>query len=192
METLKKYAKEGWRARIKIVKGHKYIIIRLRGKDKSLGPYNEELWKKIEALGMTPTKSIKHVPIEDASTVESLVDLQKQIDGLKRTVAELSPQINIISLTLKEKSELLEKLQKKTVRDHRAVLSFQKRLKKLEDAFGKKEQVNLTPANMTMIQWFTTKYGFEGDLSDFINDAIEDFFRSRNWRIKIVQEEPVP
>jgi len=39
---------------------------------------------------------------------------------------------------------------------------------------GKK--ILITPKNLTMIQWFQSKYAWKGDLSDFINDAVEFFF----------------
>jgi len=41
-------------------------------------------------------------------------------------------------------------------------------------------KIRLSPKNLMFYDWFKTKYGYEGDLSQFINDAIEDFFRSRN------------
>jgi len=54
---------------------------------------------------------------------------------------------------------------------------------------GKK--IRLTPKNLTLFDWFKARYGYEGGLSDFINDAIEDFFRSRGYTVKIVKEEEV-
>ena len=118
METLKKYSEEGWRARIKTVKGHKYIIIRLRGKDKSLGPYNLALWKKLETLGMTSTKRIKHVPVETSE--KSLANLQKQISQLKRRQSQLAGRIE---------------RWKKYPRTE--LIKFRKKLKELEDTFSK-------------------------------------------------------
>lgn len=38
-------------------------------------------------------------------------------------------------------------------------------------------KILLTPKNLTMFQWFKSKYQFGGDLSDFINDTMEYFFR---------------
>jgi len=52
-------------------------------------------------------------------------------------------------------------------------------------------KIRLSPKNLMFYDWFKTKYGYEGDLSQFINDAIEDFFRSRNWVIKVVKEERI-
>ena len=57
------------------------------------------------------------------------------------------------------------------------------------EGFAPGKTINLTPPNITMIQWFMNKYKWKGDLSDFLNQTVEDFFRARNWRIKIVQEE---
>ncbi len=119
METLKKYAEEKWRARIKTVKGHKYIIIRLRKKDKSLGPYNLELWKKLETLGMTSTTTRKHASTE--SLENSLANCQKQISQLKRRQSQLASRI--------------ERWKKYPQAE---LIKFRKRLNKLEDASSKK------------------------------------------------------
>lgn len=116
METLKKYVEEGWRARIKTMKGHRYIVLRLRGKDKSLGPYNEDLWKKLEALGMTPIKRVKYMPGKDSSGV-SLADLQKQVNSLAQRQTRFSnalakwkeyPKSEMVKL--REKLKVLEKM----------------------------------------------------------------------------------
>jgi len=37
-------------------------------------------------------------------------------------------------------------------------------------------KIQLTPKNLTMFQWFKTKYNWSGDISDFINDTMEYFF----------------
>jgi len=50
-------------------------------------------------------------------------------------------------------------------------------------------RVKLTPKSLMWYAWFRTKYNYSGDLSTFINEVIEDFFRSRGWTIKIVKEE---
>ena len=57
------------------------------------------------------------------------------------------------------------------------------------EGFAPGKQVFLTANNILFFQWFKSKHNYEGDISDFLNDAIEDFFRARNWRIKIVKEE---
>ncbi len=58
------------------------------------------------------------------------------------------------------------------------------------EGFAPGRQVFLTPKNILMFQWFLAKHPkWEGDLSDFINQAIEAFFNSINWKIKMVQEE---
>ena len=57
------------------------------------------------------------------------------------------------------------------------------------EGFAPSRYIALTPKNITLIQWFTAKFGYEGDLSDFINDAVEDFFQSRNYQLKIIKEE---
>lgn len=113
MVSIKEYAEEGWKAKIKTVKGHKYIVLRLRGKDKSLGPYTEELWNKCIQLEMTRREP-------------------ENIDALKKTVEKLTQQVNDVVLKLEEKSVLLKKLRKKNAKDHQSILSFQKTLTDLQ------------------------------------------------------------
>ncbi len=60
------------------------------------------------------------------------------------------------------------------------------------EGFAPGKTIILTPYNIVMMRWFIDKYGYEGDLSDFINDTIEDFFKSRNWSIKIIEEKILP
>ena len=50
-------------------------------------------------------------------------------------------------------------------------------------------KIRLTPKSLLLFDWFKAKYGYEGDISDFINDAIEDFFRARGYKVLIVKEE---
>lgn len=52
-------------------------------------------------------------------------------------------------------------------------------------------RIRLTAKNLMYYDWFRSRYSYDGDLSDFINDAIEDFFKSRNWTIKVVKEETI-
>jgi len=52
-------------------------------------------------------------------------------------------------------------------------------------------KIRLTPKNLALFDWFKARYGYDGDLSDFINDAIDDFFRSRGYSLKVVREEEV-
>jgi len=58
------------------------------------------------------------------------------------------------------------------------------------EGFAPGKQIFLTAKNILMFQWFQSKYkNWHGDISDFINEAIDYFFRSSNWQVKIVQEE---
>ncbi len=65
----------GWRARIKTVSDRKYITLRRKGKERSLGPYNEKLWNELEQLIMTPKKNTK---------VKSLTDVEKALTEAMR------------------------------------------------------------------------------------------------------------
>jgi len=57
------------------------------------------------------------------------------------------------------------------------------------EGYAPSRSIALTPKNITLIQWFTAKFDYAGDLSDFINDAVEDFFQSRNYQFKVIKEE---
>jgi len=52
-------------------------------------------------------------------------------------------------------------------------------------------KVVLTPKNLALFDWFKARYGYEGSLSDFINDCIEDFFRSRGYVLVVRKEEEI-
>lgn len=52
-------------------------------------------------------------------------------------------------------------------------------------------KIILTPKNLALFDWFKAKYGYEGGLSDFINDCIEDFFRSRGYVLVVRKEEEI-
>jgi len=50
-------------------------------------------------------------------------------------------------------------------------------------------RLQLTPWILVMFDWFKTRKGYEGDLSDFIHDAVVDFFKARGYTLKVVKEE---
>lgn len=51
--------------------------------------------------------------------------------------------------------------------------------------------IQLTPVNYTMWQWFRTRYQFVGDISDFVNDCMDWFFKDcvhAKMKIDITEE----
>ena len=52
-------------------------------------------------------------------------------------------------------------------------------------------KVILNPKVFLWYDYAKSELGYQGDLGDFINDAIEDFWRSRGYKIKIVQEREI-
>jgi hypothetical protein len=48
-EKIEKFLLEGYRIRVKIVKGKKYLAARIKGDDKGLGPFTQEMWDKIQS-----------------------------------------------------------------------------------------------------------------------------------------------
>jgi len=59
------------------------------------------------------------------------------------------------------------------------------------EGFPVGRKIRLTPKNLTLMDWFISKYGYKGDASDFINDCIEDFFVARGFQLKVIKEENV-
>ena len=47
VEGLKKLHTRGWHFFIRTVKNRRYVTVRRKGKEKSLGPYSEELWSRV-------------------------------------------------------------------------------------------------------------------------------------------------
>ena len=52
-------------------------------------------------------------------------------------------------------------------------------------------KVVLNPVVYLYYDYVREKYGYQGDLGDFLYDCVEDFFRSRGVKIKIVKEDEV-
>ena len=49
LEKIEQLLLEGYRIRVKIVKGKKYLAARIKGDDNGLGPYTQEMWDKIQS-----------------------------------------------------------------------------------------------------------------------------------------------
>ena len=77
---------DGWVPRIKTVKNRKYMTVRKGGKEKSLGPYNEELWNKIAKLGR----------VEHRLTFEEWNGLKSILATNDDTIAELKAEFNML------------------------------------------------------------------------------------------------
>jgi hypothetical protein len=52
-------------------------------------------------------------------------------------------------------------------------------------------KVILNPKVYLYYDYIKTKYGYKGDIGDFLYDCVEDFFKSRSITIKVVEEEEV-
>jgi len=52
-------------------------------------------------------------------------------------------------------------------------------------------KVILNPKVLLWYDYARAELGYSGDLGDFINDAVEDFWRSRGYKIKVIQEMEV-
>ena len=53
------------------------------------------------------------------------------------------------------------------------------------------KKVAMNPVVLLWYDFARNKFGYEGDLGDFIVDCVEGFFRSRGFRIVIRREMPV-
>jgi hypothetical protein len=49
-QRLQTLIENGWRFRVKTVKKRRYITMRKRQMERSLGPYDEDLWKRIQSI----------------------------------------------------------------------------------------------------------------------------------------------
>jgi len=82
-------AEEGWKARKKTVKGHQYIVVRKKGRDRSLGAFSEELWERLRRLGMVKEKvgvsELKDLKDSVAKANKKIDDLKKELEKVKAT-----------------------------------------------------------------------------------------------------------
>lgn len=62
---------EGWRPRIKKKKNRRYITVRKGNKERSFGPYTDELWEKVK-------------PVDPLATSSQILELEKRIDESTR------------------------------------------------------------------------------------------------------------
>ncbi len=85
-KTIEEYAAEGWTARKKVVTGREYIIVRLGGKDRSLGPSSDELWKRCQKLGMVKAK----ITPEDFLNIQNiLAKTNQEVTALRQELEKL-------------------------------------------------------------------------------------------------------
>ena len=95
-------AENGWKARKKMVKGHQYIVIRKKGRDRSLGAFNEELWERLRRLGMVQEKVVVS---ELKDLKDSVVKANKEIADLKKKLEKVKaiPRVDASSKLLEWK-----------------------------------------------------------------------------------------
>jgi hypothetical protein len=78
-EKIEKLLLEGYRIRVKIVKGKKYLAARIKGDDNGLGPYNQEIWDKIQSWQKAfnePEKTNTISPPEPSTYTISLISIR--------------------------------------------------------------------------------------------------------------------
>jgi hypothetical protein len=75
-DEIKQWKINGWRFRKKTVKGNQYITRRKGKLERSLGRYNEKLWKLIENTAVEPTPS--ELQREAKKIIESIMELIRQ------------------------------------------------------------------------------------------------------------------
>jgi hypothetical protein len=76
-ENIKKWKIDGWNFRKKTVKGYHYITRRKGKQEKSLGKYNEGLWKLIERTTIEPSLNEKRDKAK--KTIVQILDLLRPI-----------------------------------------------------------------------------------------------------------------
>jgi hypothetical protein len=74
-DELTSFIKDGWRFRIKTVKGKRYISARKGGDEKGVGPFSEELWGEIQKLSDLGVDLKKGVSLKEKTSNEENKDL---------------------------------------------------------------------------------------------------------------------
>lgn len=81
-EKIVKFVSEGWKFRIKKVKNHNYIISYQGKKERSLGPYNDSIWKIIERQG-----GVKATPRSNTNLLrKELGEIKDRLDELETSL----------------------------------------------------------------------------------------------------------
>ena len=70
-EKIREWKRDGWKFRVKDVKGKRYISRRRGGEERGLGGYNEGLWRLIQSTKVEPSKLELRDEVERA--VEDIV-----------------------------------------------------------------------------------------------------------------------
>ena len=71
-EEIRQWKIDGWGFRIKTVKGNRYITRRKGKKERSLGKFDEKLWKLIEGTTLGPSEVERWRDIE--KTIEKIIE----------------------------------------------------------------------------------------------------------------------
>ena len=89
---------EGWRARRKTVKNLEYITVSKGGKDRSLGPFNKELWEQLEHSGL-----VKRDPSEGLNKLkEAMAKATLDIAELQQTLEQVKPRLEFDAAAMLE------------------------------------------------------------------------------------------
>jgi hypothetical protein len=86
MEGLKKLYTRGWHFFIRTVKGRRYVTVRRKGKEKSLGPYSEELWSRVvkvdeSKLGVSDGGKVNNIPNHFPNEDSTVDEIKRNADG---------------------------------------------------------------------------------------------------------------
>ena len=75
-DQIREWKKDGWKFRVKVVKGKKYISRRRGGEEKGLGRYDDGLWRLIEDTEVEP------------SDLELRGEVERVVEGLVKVIRE--------------------------------------------------------------------------------------------------------
>ena len=111
-ESLRKYHGQGWHFFIRTVAKKKYITIRRRGKERSLGPYSDEVWRVIEGIDNRRTKLGKQTEIQKDQENQLYVDARggQKGKGLGPLSDEFITTIEYLTSSLYNKLESQKEL----------------------------------------------------------------------------------
>lgn len=114
---------------------------------------------KLKKEGLLNDPSETNVPSESSPSASELLEPNVFKEFIKGTEEQASSQKNVpedsLGDSLREREEAIVEVK----------------------GFPVGQRIYLTPKNVTMYQWFKSKYKWDGDLSDFVNDCMDYFFR---------------
>ncbi len=91
-KEIQEFIEDGWNFRVKRTGGKSYITRRRGQKERSLGPYNQELWDLITEL-TNPTTKTRIVPVKDIEKSEAGSERDEMVARVKELTGKIDEGI---------------------------------------------------------------------------------------------------